>query len=117
MAVLSQFSRSTLQAVLLITSMPKDLATEGLQRKVQDVLSSKGVLVSTVDGAVAQNKDERSAMFELSGKRAVYPQLFKQNVADGSRTFVADGEGFMHMLELNDHDHAFDALLAELVKK
>ena len=80
-----------------------------------DVLTSKGVKVSIIDGANPANKDVRGLLFETSGKRAVYPQLFTKSPA-GKHTFVADGDGFLAMIELNDKDHALDALIESLEK-
>jgi len=105
------------EAVVLITSTPKDLATESAQRSMLDVLAGLKVVVSTVDGAAAENKDIRSTLWSAPGaKRAAYPQLFKK-AADGTFTYVADGERWTHLVECNEVTHELDAIVGELAKR
>ena len=66
--------------------------------QTRTILSSFGIKVTEVDGAVADNKEERSRMWAVSEKRAVYPQVFLESSA-GELTFVGAGEDLM---DLND---------------
>lgn len=78
-------------------------------------LAGKQVSVATVDGAVADNKEKRSELWAISGKRAVYPQLFIQS---GSvYEFVGDWDEVTSLVESDDITHAFSNLIARLEKK
>ena len=68
------------------------MTTSGDQRSVRmigDALERKGVKHEQVDGSAPDNKERRSALFAISGKGAVYPQVFLQVGEDIS--FVSAG--------------------------
>jgi len=81
-----------------------------------DVLGTRKVRLTTVDGANPQNKDQRSALWSISQKRAVYPQLFVKK-ADGTFEFVCDFDGWTLLVEMNELDHRLDALVGGLDKE
>ena len=60
------------------------------QSQVRGILAALKVKTTDVDGANAENKTQRSEFWAISGKRAVYPQVFVQ--AKGETKFVGDGE-------------------------
>jgi len=71
-----------------------------------------GIVITEIDGAVADNKEIRSRMWAISEQRAVYPQVFLQDEA-GELTFVAAGEG---ITDLND-EGSLKGLLASAPRK
>lgn len=99
-------------AVFLYTSVPKDVTTEMAQRAMLDVLMARGVRVVRVDGADAANKDVRAALWAVSGRRAVYPQLFVRAADGGAHEFVGDSEAFTMLVENNEARKGLDALVA-----
>ncbi len=94
--------------------------------------------VKVVDGAKADNKDLRSALWGLSGHRAVYPQLFCAELtaagalppppAAGSEAscagaragewrFLGTWETIEPLVENDSDEHALTALLAPLTRE
>jgi hypothetical protein len=61
-----------------------------------------------VDGAQADQRELRNALFACSGKKAVYPQLFA--VKDGAHSYVGD---YAALHSANEQD-TLDALLSPL---
>lgn len=45
---------------------------------IADALGRKGVKHEQIDGSAPDNKERRSALFAISEKGAVYPQVFVQ---------------------------------------
>jgi hypothetical protein len=107
----------SLEAIVLLSSTPKDLVTESLQRKMVSQLEAKKVSVTTLYGDAPENKEIRSTLWGLPGaKRAVYPQLFTKS-ASGEYAFVADPEEWERLVECNELDHRLDELVETLAKK
>jgi len=75
-----------------------DLGQDQDQRRARDMLTSKGIVFEEIDGALEENKVRRNELFECSGARGKYPQIFINN-SDGTLRFV----GMWDQLEtLND---------------
>lgn len=70
------------------------------------LLGALNIAVTEIDGANADNKDERSRLWAVSGKRAVYPQVFVEVASDLS--FIGDAE---ELQDLNDGGQLEAALL------
>ncbi len=90
-----------------------NLATEAAQRALNDLLAGKHIPATQIDGSNADNKDLRSKLFEISGQRAVYPQLFAL-APDGFYTFLGTGAQIAEMVEADADSHQLTALLADL---
>ena len=104
------------KVILLMTGTPKDQATELSQRKCADILRGKGLVVEEIDGTLEENKAQRTKLFALSGKPAVYPQVFiKQAGAPGALTFVGDWEGFESLIECETLDEQMIASNPEIL--
>mmetsp|Transcript_43032 Transcript_43032/g.86998 ORF Transcript_43032/g.86998 Transcript_43032/m.86998 type:complete len:368 (+) Transcript_43032:30-1133(+) len=89
------------KVVMLVSSMPSTTVIEGNQITLRNIFRGKlSTGVNEVDGVLPENKDARSAMFECSGKRGAYPQVFFQET-DGNYTNVGD---FDEIQSLNDTD-------------
>lgn len=58
--------------------------------QIRGILAALKVKTTDVDGANAENKERRSELWAISGKRAVYPQVFVR--AKGETKFIGDGE-------------------------
>jgi hypothetical protein len=96
--------------VLLYSSTPSNVGLEGLQREIEDILKGKKLALEKLDGAAEANREQRSKLWGISGKRAVYPQLFAR-AGDGSTwRFIGDGEGLKTMVELETLDAALKGL-------
>lgn len=86
-------------------------------------------MVETIDGANESNKDIRNKLWEISHKRAIYPQLFVRpavggSVNDHSHTtitsnwkFLGDWSMITELNEDNSTTKALDNLLNDLVRK
>jgi len=89
------------QVLVLISGMPSTSIVEGNQNTTRQIFSGKGITaVRYIDGVDPANKEERGTLFEISGKRGVYPQVFIKD-PDGTVKFVAD---FEELQSLNDTD-------------
>lgn len=94
-------SESGRTVVVLVTSMPSTTVIEGNQASLRQILKTKlATATKEVDGVLPENKDTRSALFECSGKRGAYPQVFILE-KDGKYTNVGD---FDEIQSLNDTD-------------
>ncbi len=49
---------------------------------MQNILQAKGIAVKEIDGGDPENIDKRNFLFELSGKRGIYPLVFLCNASD-----------------------------------
>ena len=94
--------------LLLISGMPKDLATSTNQQRLQTIVDALGLPpkeIEKVDGANMSHKERRNQLFDISGMRAQYPQLF---LIDGEETkFVGDFEAVIYY---NDTEQLKDVL-------
>jgi hypothetical protein len=87
--------------LMLVTTMPSTTVIEGNQITLRNILNGRlKVKVIEVDGVLPENKEMRSAMFELSGKRGAYPQVF---IKDSSGKLTSMGD-FEDIQSLNDTD-------------
>lgn len=75
------------KVIFLYTSCPKVLV-EVAQNRLEQVLLAKKLTFSKIDGAIADNKEERDKLFAISGHRGEYPQCFIQNDDGSSIKFV-----------------------------
>ena len=86
------------QLLLLVTSLAVNRKQVANQDLVKTMLQSKGLSPILLDGADPSNKTRRNKLFEISGVRANYPQLF---VLWGDVTkFVGD---FEYIEKLNEY--------------
>lgn len=77
-----------------------------------------------MDGASPENRELRSKLWDISGKRAVYPQLFAFGAADKSNPLTIDGdwkfigtwEDIHGMVEMNEHDKSLDTMLDVFIR-
>lgn len=90
-----------MQALVLTTSVSSDQAVPGKQRKLADTLEAKGVRFKELDCSLEENREERNRLWGISGKRAVYPQVF---IGD---TFIGDYEAIMELNEADEDTEAF----------
>ena len=78
--------------VLLVTSMPSTTNIEANQNSIKTMLNGNKIASwEEVDGMDAGSRARRDELFELSGKRGVYPQLFLDG-GGGKLEFVGDFE-------------------------
>jgi hypothetical protein len=77
-------------------------------RMVTDKLAGyKGVAVEQIDGSAPDNKARRDALWMISGKRAVYPQVFYV-LGVATPVFVTAGtEQFEDLVESGTYEQAF----------
>ncbi len=104
------------QAVVYITGTPSTSQIDNAQRQLLQLLDVYKIRVATVDCAEPANKDARNAAWALSGKRAVYPQLFTR-AADGTLAFVGDWDAVQALSESNEDLHGLDKALEGLARK
>jgi hypothetical protein len=75
--------------------------------------AAKKIGVDKIDGANAANKELRASLWAVSGKRAIYPQLFRRLPAGGPKEyeFIGDWDAIFSWLEANDITHELDERL------
>jgi short subunit dehydrogenase-like uncharacterized protein len=80
------------QVLVLISLQSIDRSVAQNQQNVFTVLEANGIKYTTLDGADPANKEERNALFTLSGRRAKYPQFFLVNASE--KTFFGGMDEF-----------------------
>merc|ERR1711879_521511 len=92
--------------VYLLSTAGGNLAMMKQQQKVDDWLQIKKLVVEKVDGCDANNKDLRTKLWEVAGKRG-YPMLF---LKDGDEyTFMGDYDELEFLMESEQFDGKFEA--------
>jgi hypothetical protein len=86
------------QAVILISSSVSNEVDKVRQRKLSAALTSKKVRFREIDGMDPEHKETRAQLFDISGLRGKYPQVFIDN-GDGAFTFVGDWDEFEGLLD------------------
>ncbi len=71
--------------------------------------------MTTIDGAQDANHDLRGKLWAVSGKRAVYPQLFIEE--GGNYTFVGDFEAVSALVENDSEEHGLTKALDGVARK
>lgn len=135
------------QALVLYASVSGNPQHKEHQDRLQALLNSHGVAFTLVDGTVTENKDLRTQcvalggwvvrpgrasadtsssgvrlrrMFALSGKKAVYPQVFLERLDDGSHAtleFVCDFDMFHSWNENEAEDRTVTRAFARVTGK
>jgi hypothetical protein len=100
---------------VFITGTPSTSQIDNAQRQLLQLLEVYKVKVNVVDCAEPSNKDARNEAWALSGKRAVYPQLFTR-APDGKLTFVGDWDAVQALSESNEELKGLDAALVGLAR-
>jgi hypothetical protein len=83
------------------------------QERAMMLFESMGIPYETIDGSAPNRKDERNALFQLSGLRGIYPQFFLVQQQGGADTDVADA-GAATTTGDDHHDHDDDGSNAVL---
>jgi len=87
---------------------------------------AKHIAPESIDGAADANKDIRNKLWDISHKRAVYPQLFVRPASEGTASsssdvthwkFLGDWTSIKELNEDNDSSKALDNLLNDIVRK
>jgi len=92
------------QCVVLFSSMVTNQLFEVAWRKLETTLKGKAVTFTPIDGADADNKPKRSALWDVSTERK-YPQVFF--VTDSDIRFVGDMDKIQEMLEVGQFEPEF----------
>eukprot|EP00802_Teleaulax_amphioxeia_P020668 Tamp_20962.p3 GENE.Tamp_20962~~Tamp_20962.p3 ORF type:complete len:126 (+),score=38.39 Tamp_20962:27-380(+) len=85
-------------AVLLVSSTVTNEVDKVRQRKLVAAMESKKVPFTEIDGSDPEQKDVRGQLFELSGLRGKYPQVFLKDEG-GQYSFVGDWDEFEGLLD------------------
>ena len=86
--------------VVLISSITSSSEQEHNTRALNALLDAKKIDRKYVDGAVEENWPLRNELFELSGVRGKYPQVFLQ--ADGQYEFLGMYPKLHELNEMSD---------------
>ena len=109
------------QVVILYASVSADHIAKGRTEDLQRLLSTKGVPFSLLDATQDVNRDLRNALFAVSGKRAVYPQVFLKAVASADQppsfTFAGLAEEIQELADEDAKVGGFTARFGALMKK
>eukprot|EP00934_Nitzschia_sp_Nitz4_P000658 Nitzschia sp. Nitz4//scaffold97_size77645//32073//33488//NITZ4_005517-RA/size77645-processed-gene-0.92-mRNA-1//-1//CDS//3329560653//658//frame0 len=88
--------------VALVSLYPESLFDHlPKQNRAMNIFKGKGINLVYVDGSNPDEKLRRNELFEISGRRGVYPQLFVRNRTIGKLQYFAD---FDRIELLNDCD-------------
>ena len=87
-------------ALVMTTSTPATLAMENSCRKVVDWLTDFKIDHKVIDGADPDQKELRNELFNISGIRGKYPQVFITDKAE-STEFIGDYEKIESLIEDN----------------
>lgn len=100
--------------VLLYASVSADASAKGKTDEIRDLFEKRGVPIALLDGAYDPNRELRSKLFNISGARAKYPQVFIQRGED--YTFVGLYDEIHDMNETNQETGAFDRVFGHIIK-
>ena len=95
-------------AILLKSSYTTNLTQEKNQDKISQILTSKGLRVKCIDGALPERKQDRSGLWEISqaaGGPRGYPLVFGDD--NGSITFIGDFDAVVELVEVEEFDQVF----------
>lgn len=86
-------------------------------RPYADAAAGRGIPYALLDGANEGNRPLRNALFGVSGKRAVYPQVFMRT-GDAEYTFLGTYDSLHEVNEATEggNSAAFDALFAGVAR-
>mmetsp|Transcript_22216 Transcript_22216/g.52264 ORF Transcript_22216/g.52264 Transcript_22216/m.52264 type:complete len:105 (-) Transcript_22216:40-354(-) len=96
-------------ALVLTTSVSSSMEVPAKQRRLLDLFTAKGVRYKEMDCSLEENREERSRLWGISGKRAVYPQVF---IGD---KFIGDGDAIFEMNEIDEETEAFEKAFGEVM--
>ena len=100
---------------MFITGTPSTSQISNAQRQLLQLLEIYKIRVDVVDCAEPSNRDARNEAWALSGKRAVYPQLFTR-APGGALAFVGDWDAVQALSESNEELKGLDAALEGLAR-
>jgi hypothetical protein len=101
------------QCLVFTTSSPTTVAVRSAQEYLIQLLDAHKIAYTVVDCGEPANKDLRTAAWGVSGKRAVFPQLFSR--ADGGAlAFLGDWDAISAASESNEDLHGLDRILEGL---
>ena len=92
---------ATAKILILTTTLTGNPIQEANQRNLRTKLQGKGFAFDELDGMEPSNHDVRTELFELSGIKGKFPQIFIVR-NDGKKEFVGDYEKFESLLELDE---------------
>ena len=84
--------------VVLFSSFGSNLQQKTNQERLRTILSSNGIVPVEIDASKPENKELRNDLFEVSGIRGQFPQIFIED-DDFNYTFIG---GFDEIEALND---------------
>ena len=82
------------------------------QEYLIQLLDAHKITYTVIDCGEPANKDLRTAAWGVSGKRAVFPQLFSRT--DSALTFLGDWDAISAASESNEDLHGLDRILEGL---
>jgi hypothetical protein len=97
-------------AIYLYSSVPHATGQDSWQRKVKTWLEAKKVRYQSIDASLAENKDVRNELYDVSGKRGGLPQVFIVDSEAGSTKYAGDYEGINSLIES-------DSIPADILEK
>jgi hypothetical protein len=84
---------------ILLTSSVGGSGVESKERRVKDLFLAFNVAHEVIDGANKDLRDRRNELFDISGIRGNYPQIFVVGKGDSTASYVGDSE---KIVELSD---------------
>ena len=88
------------KVLLLVTSLTGNPIQEATQRNIRTAFQAKKIVFDELDAMLPENRDRRNELFEKSGLKGKFPQVFI--ISNAGLEFVGDGEKLNELLELDD---------------
>jgi len=108
-SIINSSTRMSDSVILLISSTSTDSAQEVGQRRIHDMLKSKKVMFTSLDGSLPENKERRDQLFACSNLRGKYPQVFIESAATGL-TYVGNYDKLVELAECDGLEGLPDAV-------
>ncbi|OQR93177.1 hypothetical protein THRCLA_22332 [Thraustotheca clavata] len=100
----------TKKCIVLVSHQSFSAENKSNTSSLNALLDAKKIKRDEVDGSAEHNVERRNQLFNISGVRGTYPQVFLQDEDESTPQFIGFFEAIQDMNEMND-------LPAELVQQ
>ena len=112
-----EHTTSEVELLVLLTSQTSSNETRSAQEAMLRLFEALRLIYTHIDGSEAENLDQRAALWEVSQRRAIYPQAFSRNTVTGLIQFLGDWPTIERHNETNAELHGLDELFAGLPRQ
>ena len=98
-----------MQLLILVASHLANPVMRAAQESLLQLLDTRKFAYTTIDCTEPEHRELRTAAWAISGKRALYPQVFLRSVGSGTEAMKFVGDWDM-LSELNENNEEFGGL-------